>query len=252
MTLHAVIVAHSEAHRYLQSMLSALPTDSVHVYDDCSTDDTALLARKHGAVVTRRNTDKDPSFLDNEAAMRQVAWEAFERKLHPEEGDWVLALDCDEFLAGPPDVQLFDVLLAGLSNCLVSTTHVQIRVIEIFKTAPLESLSSNRDFFERIDGFWPTQMATRLVRYQKGMKFDCSQNFSTSVPGNVGQTVTDVLEGITLAHMGYATEVDRNNKHLYYSKVLHGHNPAHIASILQEPTLRKVELAMPSVWRGVR
>lgn len=253
MTLHAVMVAHNEAHRYLDSVLSALPTDSVHLYDDCSTDDTVQIALKHGVSVTRRDTDRIPSFVQDEGAFRQAGWEAFERRLHPEEGDWVVALDCDEYLVGDGVQQLTYPRCGYLSNYPVHTTHVQIPVLELFKALKPPTKVNPPEFWERVDGFWPTQQALRFVRYRKGMKFDLSQKNSGSVPDRIGTVVTAGPAGISLAHMGYAEESDRVSKHLYYSLVAgHGHNTNHIASIIQTPTLRKVELKMPDVWRGVR
>lgn len=247
------MVAHNEVHRYLDSVLSALPTDSVHLYDDCSTDDTVRVATKHGVQVSRRDTDRIPSFVQDEGAFRQAAWEAFERRLHPKEGDWVVALDCDEYLVGPGVEQLTGSNHAYLSNCPDGTTHVQIPLIEIWDVIKAPTVTPSREFLERTDGFWTGQQALRFVRYQKGMKFDLSSKNSGSVPDKSKGCAFGGSIGISLAHMGYAHEADRVSKHLYYSLVAgHGHNTDHINSIIRPPSLRKVELKMPDVWRGLR
>src|SRR5579885_1847121 len=95
------MVVRDEADRYLDAMLSwtKLLVDQIHVFDDHSTDDTVERALAHGAQVSIR-AEGEPPFMADEAGCREAGWRAMEAAVHPEEGDWVLCLDADEFLFG--------------------------------------------------------------------------------------------------------------------------------------------------------
>lgn len=242
--LHAVLVARNEADRYLDAVLSCLPTPLIHVYDDASTDKTVALARSHGAVVTERPAWQ-PSFAEHEGRFRQAAWGAFEAALTPQLGDWVLALDCDEFLVAPGDVAEA-VATAMIAADVMWAGAVDVPIPEVFEV---------RDDgpYVRKDGFWASLSAPRLFRYRERGRFKNQPAGCGSVPTYVDMGMAIDGGGVALAHYGYATAEDRRAKYdRYMAMPSHGHNPAHIHSILSTPRVEPLGLPAPVVWRGRR
>jgi len=239
--LHAILVARNEADRYLDAVLAQLPTDSIHLYDDDSNDDTVAIARHRGALVTRKRTGV-PSFTENEGAFRQMAWNAFEDQLCPEAGDWVLSVDCDEFLTATDIPTALDDAIAGADATW--TQAVNLRIPEVFE------LRADGPYV-RIDGYWNTLSAPRLFRYRAGGKFTRKAMGCGSEPEYVRQGHAVDSGGLALVHYGYATSADRRTKYDRYMAVGdHGHNPAHITSILSTPVVEPLRSPAPPVWRG--
>ncbi len=242
--VHAVLVARNEADRYLDAVLSSLPTTSIHVYDDQSTDDTAELARSHGAVVTERPWWVS-TFEANEGQFRQAAWDAFELAMQPQPGDWVLAIDCDEFLVAPGDVRQA-VQDAMESADVMWSAAVKLPIPEVFEVR-------QDGPYVRINGYWDTLSAPRLFRYRERGRFSARSMGCGSVPTYVDLGMAVDSGGLALAHYGYATAGDRRAKYdRYMAMPDHGHNPAHIQSILGTPVVRPLGLPAPEVWRGRR
>ncbi len=241
--LHAILVAHNEADRYLDAVLASLPTTSIHVYDDRSTDDTVFIAIARGAVVTTRSPMVS-SFVEHEGRFRQAAWHAFEHALCPQDGDWVLAVDCDEFLVAPGDVtEAVAGSIAAAESMWASAVRLPIpEVFEVRSDGP----------HVRKDGYWDTQSAPRLFRYRRGGSFEPKVMACGSQPTYVDRGFAIESQGLALAHYGYATAVDRRAKYdRYMAMANHGHNPAHIQSILGTPVVRPLGLPAPDAWRGV-
>lgn len=242
--LHAVLVTRNEADRYLDAVLSSLPTPFIHVYDDQSKDKTAALARAHGAVVTVR-PDWQPSFAEHEGGFRQAAWRAFEQALVPQPGDWVLALDADEFLVAEEDVAEV-VWAAMMAADAMWAGAVSLPIPEVF-----EVRSDGPQV--RTDGYWGSLSAPRLFRYREGGRFKNQPMGCGSTPTYVDLGVAIDSGGLALAHYGYATAEDRRAKYdRYMAMANHGHNPAHIHSILSTPRVEPLGYAAPAVWRGVK
>ncbi len=242
--LHAILVARNEADRYLDAVLSSLPTDSIHLFDDRSTDDTGALAESHGVAVTVR-PEGMCSFAEHEGWFREAAWAAFEYRLQPEPGDWVLTLDCDEFLVALGDVHgavrnaihTADAMWAGAVRLPIP------EVFEVRKDGPQV----------RMDGYWGSLSAPRLFRYRHGGRFSPQATACGSEPTYVSLSHAADSDGLALAHYGYATAEDRRAKYdRYMAMPSHGHNPAHIHSILSTPVVRPLEQLAPVVWRGVK
>lgn len=242
--LHAVLVARNEADRYLDAVLSSLPTTSIHLFDDRSTDDTVALAESHGVEVTVRPKGMC-SFTEHEGWFRQAAWAAFESRLKPELGDWVLAVDCDEFLVAPDDVgQAVQDAVATADAMWASAVEVPIpEVFEVREDGP----------HVRKDGYWDRLSSPRLFRYRSGGRFSHRPAACGSEPTYVALGLAIDGGGLALAHYGYATAEDRRAKYdRYMAMPSHGHNPAHIQSILGTPVVRPLGLPAPTVWRGRR
>jgi glycosyltransferase involved in cell wall biosynthesis len=239
------MVACNEAGRYLDAVLASLPTTSVHIFDDRSTDETANIAEARGAVVTRRRSWQT-SFLEHEGAFRECAWHAFEAALSPRVGDWVLAIDCDEFLVAPINVE--EALSLALSGADATWSGaVSLPIPEVFEVRPDGP-------YVRVDGYWAGLSAPRLFRYQRNASFNCKKMGCGSQPTYVNRGHAIDSGGLALAHYGYATAEDRRAKYDRYMGLSnhggHDHNPAHIHSILSTPVVEPLGLPAPSVWRG--
>lgn len=238
--LHAVLVARNEANRYLEAVLSHLYIGSIHLYDDCSEDQTAEMAKFHGALVTRRGTDV-PSFLEHEGAFRQAAWEAFEHKMQPKDGDWVLALDCDEFLVAPGNRPL------AVSRAIAAAHEMEGVVLPIPEVFGVDE----DDLLVRVDGFWEGLSSPRLFRYRPDGKFLDRAMGCGSVPTYVTSgRLSHNNFGLAIAHVGYLDLKDRVEKHQRYSSMEHGHNPVHIDSILRVAVLKKWSVPGLRSWTG--
>ena len=243
MRVIAHLVARNEADRYLDSVLAALPTPYVHLYDDQSTDDTVAIAQRRGAQV-RRRPEIVPAFMDDEGAFRQAAWDSMVDTMRPEAGDWVLALDCDEFLVGDGD--LADVVSeAILAAQEAGAVGIQLPIPEIWDI-------SRGEPWQRLDGFWAGLAAPRLFAYRPLGRFRRAVLGCGSVPTYVTQGyLSPHTYGLAIAHLGYADVEDRSQKYQRYAGTP-GHNPAHILSIRTAPLLGRAPFSLPTVNRGAR
>jgi glycosyltransferase involved in cell wall biosynthesis len=244
--LLAHLVARNEARRYLQAVLSALPTSEIHLYDDGSIDDTVNLAIAAGAKVSHRPRNV-PSFVQDEGAFRQAAWWAFVVRLQPQPGDWVLAVDCDEVLvAADGDVEgslRRAIERAEADSCI----GVELPIPEAWEIR-------GNGLWVRTDGFWGQLSAPRLFGYKEGGTFARRRMGCGSAPLYVteGRLSREVF-GISLVHLGYVDPEDRKEKHRRYRSMANsGHNSAHIKSILQPADLKPLGLPAPTIWKGRR
>lgn len=243
MSLLAHLVAKNEADRYLDAALAALPTELVHVYDDCSTDATVEVARNHGALVGTRGPS-EPSFMDHEGMFRQAAWRSFESHLLPQLGDWVLAMDCDEFVVCGGDVGASIDWAIAVAHEL-GAIAVDLPIPEIWDLADGQA-------WQRLDGYWGMLSAPRLFAYRPGGRFVDQAMACGSVPTYVREGfVSQQTCGLAIAHLGYLDPADRATKYQRYSGV-RGHSSSHVKSICQTAQLGVVDWKMPAVWRGTR
>jgi glycosyltransferase involved in cell wall biosynthesis len=217
------VVTKDEVHRYLEPCLSWLRgmVDVVHVFDDRSSDDTPVLAAELGALVDVRLRTV-ASFMDNEMSFRQAGWTAMTRAAEVSEGDWVLSIDADEFLVsseGPESERVAAVIQDALTYDI---DIVGFAVNEVF------GYSDGRPTV-RGDGFWGNIFADRLTRWSPHARFsakrangrDCgSIPFVNDIP-RPDQLVLRSRD-LSILHYGYAAGE-------------HGHNKAHVRSILQRP-----------------
>ncbi len=90
----AQMVGRNEASKYLPRVLERLKNqvDEIVFTDDCSDDNTADIASNFAHVY---KTPK-PMFTVHEGRLRKYAWLNLEN--HASEGDWIIAIDCDEML----------------------------------------------------------------------------------------------------------------------------------------------------------
>lgn len=245
MKLYVHIPVRNEAGRYLEACLSWASTfaDAIHVYDDDSDDDTRLIADKYAAVSAREGP---PSFADHEGLFRQGAWNAFEDTFRPDVGDWVLALDADEFLVGTRDnirPQLEELIGHAERN---QYTGIEFPVIEIFDATFGDEMTLQR----RTDKYWRFINEVRLFPYQVDALFAGKDSGCGSRPTYADQKTLNVSD-LWLLHLGYARPEDRRAKYDRYLGT-RGHNPTHVASIIQAPTLEPWSGFVPPIWTGER
>lgn len=250
MRILSYMVARNEADRYLDACLAwATFLDGIAFFDDNSTDDTVDIAAAHGVKVCSRG-DSAPSFLSNESLFRQAAWEWFEDVCSPEDGDWVLALDADEFLVADEDVR--SALELQIDRALRDgATSLRIHVPEVFAVSERDGYLVDPQV--RVDGFWGNIRGTRLFRWRPDGQFSGRRMGCGAEPTYVPKSRICESTGLALMHYGYAWPEDRKIKHERYTKLLdHGHSDTHVQSIIKPPTLHPFSGAEPLVWRGVR
>lgn len=241
MTLIGHMVVRNEMGRYLQrslGWLAELTNGRVLVYDDQSTDGTADYIRNELLLPVAVRPDHVPAFAQDESAFRRSAWDALEHAYGLTTDDWILAIDADEFLVDRS--QRGDrASVRGAVDRAVSAgeTAVTFSVAEVF------GHDAHGDARIRTDGYWGHIQACRLVRWRPGGRFHPRIEGGGSVPSNWPKSPLTNGE-LAILHYGYATPADRATKHHRYSNG-RGHNPAHVASILQPPTTRRW-LGMPA------
>lgn len=219
------MVCRNEADRYLTESLRNLHgfCNAVMVYDDQSTDDSPeIIVREGPGVSLRLRLNDDPSFMDHEGLFRQNAWNYLEDWFDPQDGDWIISLDADEFLE-PEIVDRFTDFLDNLDSTYVAVRFPVREVWEVRKDRP----------WVRTDGFWGSITAIRAIRWFPNAQFADKTMASGSVPKYDGKTADAPFE---ILHYGYTDPEIRQKKYeRYHGKP--GHNPKHVDSILQNGML---------------
>lgn len=238
-----LMVMKNEADRYLEDCLNHQKTfcDRIVVFDDRSTDQSVDIAKNAGCDVFVRE-EACPTFMDHEGQFRQAAWNCLAGIVNP--GDWVFSFDADEFLIGQGFTSRRAVeRLVGEAEYL-NYTGLTLPVAEVF------GLQANGNPMIRTDGFWSDISGLRLVKYVKnGRILDRVMGCGSTPPVDNNLKKKDVA---TILHYGYANPEDKYIKYeRYSSKIDHGHNVAHIQSILREPSLTPWRGTVPSLagWR---
>lgn len=234
-------VTKNETNRWLQCSLASTSAfaDDIFVYDDKSDDDTVDLAFEYTKNICVRWED-ETSFMEDESKFRSNAWAKMEEMMELQDGDWILSLDADEVFVG--NIRNWIELVAKINKPKYNSINVPIP--EVWQLDPAQC---------RMDGFWNTCSAPRLVRYKKDWTFLNKEMGCGSVPTYaLKNSFKNTVQG-RIYHLGYALEEDRKAKAARYAaKKNHGHNQKHIDSILQKPTLGNPVEHMPELWRGVK
>lgn len=223
------MVTRNELDRYLRATIQWLReiTDAQFVYDDRSTDETAeYLDRQRIPFIVR--PEEAPSFAEDESALRAAAWIAMEDVHQPNETDWILCVDADEFVVAIPPAETREVLTDTIER------HTQTRAV----TLPVKEVFAFKEDntpLVRTDGYWGSIQACRLVQWRPDGQFPPRIEGGGSVPTawTAGATIN---EDLVIMHLGYVRPEDRKAKHARYSHT-GGHNPRHVASILELPSL---------------
>lgn len=235
-----------EAGRYLRSVLEHnVPfLDDLFVWDDQSMDGSRAIARGYTDHVFRRE-DTTPSFIEHEGKFRFEAWRTMEVSLAPEDGDWILAFDADEFLVlGRTGGNVSKELRSVIEH---ATTHGTNAVV-----LPFPEIFEINDGVPqyRIDGLWNTVQGPRLFRYQTGGEWSSKSMGCGAEPTYVvsGKHLPTSDHNLYMLHYGYADPKDHAVKHKRYSELqAHGHNNAHVQSIITKSTLVPWEGQVPEI-----
>ena len=213
----AQMVGKNESNRFLEPVLQRLSTqvDKIIFTDDCSDDDTAEIASKYAEVF---KTDKT-LFTENEGNLRSNAWRNLEK--FAKEGDWIVAIDCDEMLYQDKDLDLKYVLDQSPYDV------VNVRFYHMWNETQY-----------RVDKLWAPNNSSRIFRYRDNGTFFDKKLACGSEPTYVVQWVRQrnyfLHSGLMMQHLGYARDEDKVSKYNRYISIDKGefHNLQHIESIM--------------------
>lgn len=224
-------VGRNEAGRYLTPMLEhcCRSFDEHLFYDDRSDDDTPAIAESYGCTVRQRSSG--PSFLEHEGQFRHGALRTLEQEFVPENGDWILSIDCDEMLVADTDPSLALRLAIGRSY---GCDGIIMPIPEVF------GWDDDGTPLVRTDGFWSTIAGPRFYRWRPEGRFAGKAMGCGSEPTYVSRgKLSRVQHGAYLMHFGYARAEDRKAKYARYMNISHGHADQHVRSIIQRPILER-------------
>jgi glycosyltransferase involved in cell wall biosynthesis len=213
----AQMVGKNESNRFLEPVLQRLSTqvDKIIFTDDCSDDNTAEIASKYAEVF---KTDKT-LFTENEGNLRSNAWRNLEK--FAKEGDWVVAIDCDEMLYQDRDLDLKHVLDQSPYDV------VNVRFYHMWNETQY-----------RVDKLWAPNNSSRIFRYRDHGTFFDKKLACGSEPTYVVEWVRQrnyfLHSGLMMQHLGYARDEDKVSKYNRYISIDKGefHNLQHIESIM--------------------
>lgn len=240
MKIVAYMTVKDEVDRYLERCLTDLlrTVDAVAVYDDQSSDGSAELARDLGAVVAQRPTGVS-SFMRHEGRFRQAAWDFTARALGLQNGDFIFAVDADEWIGHPtkdPKAALREACERAPRSC----TSILVQKHEVF------AFDDDGTPLVRTDGYWGNIVGHRLCRWMPGGVFADKVMGSGCEPTYAGNRPHSNNNGIYLLHYGYARQEDQQLKFDRYSTLMdHGHSDRHIQSIIARPSLQRFGLPFP-------
>jgi hypothetical protein len=191
-------------------------------YDDQSDDGTEKLAEIAGCEVFVR-LDSAPSFMEDEGAFRGDAWKAFEYVMEPQDGDWVLVIDCDEVLVSYYSSEPLSVRETVDQAIRDARSPLMLEIPEVFGFGESEPLV-------RIDRLWGTIHAPRLFPYRPHGQYYQGGLGSPAVPSYAMMSHTP-CDTLAIMHYGYASEEDQLAKYGRYGS-REGHSNAHVESIV--------------------
>lgn len=221
------MIGRNESNRYLEEVLKRLSgqVDKIIFTDDCSDDDTPEIASKYAEVFST----SEPLFNEHEGKLRAFAWGNLNK--FAKEGDWIVAIDCDE--------KLFSVEGADIRNVLNSSEYdvVNVRFYHMW----------NETHF-RVDKLWAPTNSSRIFRYMKDGGFWNKKLACGSEPTYVSDWIKRrnfwIESGLVMQHLGYIRDEDKQDKYKRYSELDGGefHNINHINSIIDnDPVLMSWE-----------
>lgn len=222
--LIANMVGRNEANRYLSDVLKHLSNivDLIVFTDDCSDDDTLKIASDYAHVFQT----EEQLFTKDEGKLRTFAWSNLSR--FASQGDWVLAIDCDEKLwSTQPD---FDM------SVLLSQSSYDVINVKFFH------MWNDKQY--RVDKLWAPNNSSRLFRYFDNGVFNDRRLACGSEPTYVNSLIRGGKymknSPLVMQHLGYINDEDKRAKYERYMQLDGGdfHQKSHIESIIDpEPTL---------------
>lgn len=249
------IVAHmavkDEAERFLDSCLAwnSQWFDELHIYDGGSTDTTVEIAKKYTSHIDV-HPENGVGFYEDEGKYRQAAWDAMSVSCNLQEGDWVFALDADEFLTGTAKFEQQNPrsgleLMADFAGKTKKKSASMVRA-EVWDASGIPLLV-------RTDGYWAKDRVIRFVRWQPKGKMRDAKLGCGSVPLYGLKSAVETVHTCSLIHFGYTIDGEAERKYSLYSGASgNAHNPKHIASLLTQPKLAEFQGVAPKWWLGER
>lgn len=216
------MVGRNESERFLKDVLERLSkqVDEIVFTDDCSDDNTADVASSYAHVY------KTPKRMFNvhEGRLRKYAWLNLENHAH--EGDWIIAIDCDEMLY---DINNLDSL--DIKSVLNRSEKdvVNVRFYHMWNQMQY-----------RVDKLWAPTNSSRIFRFLNGGTFHDRELACGSEPTYVLNMLKQnnfwINSGLIMKHLGYVHDEDKKSKFERYSQLDGGkfHNINHINSIVDE------------------
>lgn len=216
----AQMVGKNESSRFLQPVLERVKNqvDKIIFTDDCSTDNTAEIAAQYAEVYV----NKESLFATNEGLLRANAWKNLEQ--HASEGDWVIAIDCDEMLYNINNLSSDDIRVV-LDKSPFDV--VNVRFYHMW----------NRSQY-RVDKLWAPTNSSRIFRFKTDGQFLDRKLACGSEPTYVTEDIKRrnywLNSGLIMQHLGYVNDDDKQNKYMRYMNLDKGefHNIKHIESII--------------------
>jgi glycosyltransferase involved in cell wall biosynthesis len=217
--IYAQIVGRNESSRYLSEVLERLSSqvDRIIFTDDCSDDNTAEIASKYAEVFV----NSEQLFNVHEGKLRSLAWSNLSK--FAKDGDWVIAIDCDEMLHHVDDINIRDVLNQSPYDV------VNVRFYHMWN-----------EHQYRVDKLWAPNNSSRIFRYLSNGAFLNRQLACGSEPTYVRDFISSrnfwINSGLVMKHLGYVKDEDKKSKYERYSSIDGGkfHNLDHINSIIDE------------------
>ena len=215
--IYAQMVGRNESSRYLEDVLKRISSqvDRIIFTDDCSDDNTPEIASKY-AEVFRTNQQL---FNVHEGRLRSFAWSNLAK--FAKDGDWVLAIDCDEMLYHIDDLDIRNVLNQSAFDV------VNVRFYHMWNETQY-----------RVDKLWAPTNSSRIFRYLSNGAFENKALACGSEPTYVRQFISSrnfwINSGLVMKHLGYVQDEDKRSKYERYSSIDGGkfHNLNHINSII--------------------
>jgi glycosyltransferase involved in cell wall biosynthesis len=211
------MVGKNESGRFLDKVLDRLSNqvDKIVFTDDCSDDDTADIAEKYAQVFKNSET----LFDKHEGHLRSNAWNNLSSIA--KEGDWIIAIDCDEMLYHEEGLELRKVLQSSPYDV------VNVRFYHMWNESQY-----------RVDKLWAPNNSSRIFRYKNGGTFFDRKLACGSEPTYVVEWIRQrnywAHSGLLMQHLGYIKDEDKIAKHERYMSLDKGefHNIRHIESII--------------------
>ena len=218
----AQMVGRNEATRFLPDVLGRLKdqVDEIVFTDDCSDDDTVSIAKDFAFVY------KTPKQMFNihEGRLRRYAWLNLEN--HASEGDWIIAIDCDEMLYSSTNIDSIDI------RSILNSSEKDVVNVRFYHMW-------NKDQY-RVDKLWAPNNSTRIFRYMSNGTFRDRALACGAEPTYVldwyNQRNYWPNSTLIMQHLGYLHDEDKDAKFQRYSNLDGGkyHNLDHINSIVDK------------------
>lgn len=224
MMLIANMVGRNEADRYLQDVLQHLSgiVDLIVFTDDCSDDNTLEMASNYAQVFQT----EEQLFTKDEGKLRTFAWSNLSR--FASQGDWILAIDCDE--------KLWSTQADFDMSVLLNQNSYDVINVKFFH------MWNEKQY--RVDKLWAPNNSSRLFRYFDGGVFNDRKLACGSEPTYVNSLIrrNKYMKNspLIMQHLGYINDDDKKSKYERYMELDGGdfHQKSHIESIIDpEPTL---------------